>query len=93
MMQKIQITEMSKEQFEEKFDELKSFLLSTQADSHKIIDDEIYLTRKQLAKIFDVELSTIHNWVKKGVLKSYGICGRVYFKKSEVDGALIPLNR
>lgn len=50
------------------------------------------LTRKQVAKMLDVNLSTIHNWTKKGVLTSYGIEGRVYYKRSEVEEAIVKLN-
>lgn len=89
----LQISEISHADFEQKFKELKSLLKKQDESSKKIINDEIYFTRKQLAAKFDVELSTIHNWCKKGYLKPLGIGNRVYFKKSDVDQALMPLNR
>ena len=51
-----------------------------------------YLTRNELRQMFHVDLSTVHNWTKKGKLKAYGIAGRVYYKRSEVEAALKPLN-
>ena len=51
-----------------------------------------YLTRSELAELLSVDLSTIHNYTKKGLLISYGISGRVYYKRAEVDQALIKLN-
>lgn len=52
-----------------------------------------YLTRQQVAKMFDVDLSTIHNWCKGGKLKPLGIGSRVYFLRAEVEAGLIPLNQ
>lgn len=51
-----------------------------------------YLTRQQVAKMFDVDLSTIHNWCKSGKLKPLGIGSRVYFLRSQVEASLKPLN-
>ena len=42
--------------------------------------------------MLDVDLSTIHNWTKRGKLKAYGIAGRIYYKRSEVEMAIKPLN-
>jgi excisionase family DNA binding protein len=44
-----------------------------------------YLTRKEVAAIFKVNISTINNWVRSGKLKQYGIGNRVYFLRSEVE--------
>lgn len=51
-----------------------------------------FLTRNQVKEMFDVDLSTVHNWTKKGKLKAYGIAGRVYYKRSEVEQAIKPIN-
>ena len=51
-----------------------------------------YLSRSDLSKMLKVDLSTIHNWSKKGKLKSYGIGGRIYYKRSEVENAIIKIN-
>lgn len=47
------------------------------------------LTRNEVAEMLKCDLSTIHNWCKKGKLKPYGIGNRVYFKRSEIE--LTPL--
>ena len=49
------------------------------------------LTRTETAKLLKINLSSVHNWTKKGLLKSYGISGKVYYKRSEVESALIEL--
>jgi len=51
-----------------------------------------YLTRNQVKDMLGVDLSTIHNWTKRGKLKAYGIGNRVYYKRSEVEQAIVPLH-
>ena len=51
-----------------------------------------YLTRKEVAKLFNVEISTIHNWCKSKRLKPLGIGSRVYFLLSDIEQSLTPLN-
>lgn len=50
-----------------------------------------YLTRNEVKDILKVDMSTIHNWTKKGKLKAYGIGHRIYYKRSEVEEAIKPL--
>ena len=52
-----------------------------------------YLTRAEVAKWLQIDLSTVHSWTKKGKLKAYGIAHRVYYKRVEVEAALQPLNK
>lgn len=51
-----------------------------------------YLTRQEVAQMFGVDISTIHNWSKRRILKPKGIGGRVYFLRSEIDASIKPLN-
>ena len=51
-----------------------------------------YLTRHEVKKLLNVDLSTIWNWQKKGKLKAYGIGSRVYYKRHEVEQSIKPLN-
>lgn len=51
------------------------------------------LTRNEVAELLKCTLPTIHNWAKTGVITSYGINGRVYFKRSEIENALVCLNK
>lgn len=52
---------------------------------------EEFLTRTATAKLLKINLSTLYLWTKKGILQSYGISGKVYYKRSEVESALIEL--
>jgi len=53
----------------------------------------VYMSRKEVAKMLKVDLSTINNWRRRNVLKSYGISGRVYYKRSEIENAIIELKK
>ena len=50
-----------------------------------------YLTRKNVAEMLHCDLSTIHNWTKKGKLKKYCIGDRAYYKRAEVEAAIIAI--
>ena len=52
-----------------------------------------YLTRSEVAEMLKCDLSTIHNWTKKGKLIPYGIGNRVYYKRHEVEAVLIPFGK
>jgi predicted DNA-binding transcriptional regulator AlpA len=51
-----------------------------------------YLTRSEVAQMFNVDLSTIHNWCKSKKLNPLGIGARVYFLRSDIEQSLTPLN-
>jgi len=52
-----------------------------------------YLTRNDVAKLFKIDLSSVHNWTKKGILKAYQISGRVYYKRIEIETAIVELKK
>ncbi|WP_298527840.1 helix-turn-helix domain-containing protein [uncultured Christiangramia sp.] len=54
-------------------------------------EPEEYLSRAEVAKMLKVDISTIHNWSKSGRLKRYGIGNRVYFKRSDIERAIVQL--
>lgn len=54
-------------------------------------EPEEYLSRSEVAKMLKVDISTVHNWSKSGKLQRHGIGNRVYFKRSEVERAIIQL--
>jgi hypothetical protein len=53
-------------------------------DNFQIKEPEEYLTRQDVATMFQIDLSTVHNWTKKGVLKPYYKGNKVYYLKTEV---------
>ena len=56
------------------------------------IQPKEYLTRLDVAKMFSVDISTVHNWCKSKRLNPLGIGSRVYFLRTEVETSLKPLN-
>ena len=50
-----------------------------------------YLTRSEVAKMLKCDLSTLWSWAKKGKLVPYGIGNRVYYKRNEIESAIIQL--
>jgi hypothetical protein len=80
--------------------ELKSLLKESVKQEFNQLKEEIlcktptqYLTRKEVAKMLHIDLKTLYNWTNKGVLTSYGIRGRVYYKRDEVERAFIELKQ
>lgn len=51
-----------------------------------------YLTRQDVAELFQVNISTVSNWKNDGVINAYGLGGRVYYKRSEIEKAMIKIN-
>lgn len=51
-----------------------------------------YLTRQEVAKMFNVDISTVHNWCKSKKINPLGIGSRVYFLRSDIEASLKPLN-
>lgn len=52
-----------------------------------------FLSRTEVSKLLKVDISTIHNWTKKGKIISYGIGGRVLYKRKEVEKAIVKLKK
>ena len=51
-----------------------------------------YLTRSDVANIFTVSLVTVSDWTAKGLLKSYKLANRVYYKREEIEAALTEIS-
>ncbi len=52
---------------------------------------EEYLTREQTAELLNIDLSTLWHWKKKGILIPYGVGNRVYYRRSDIDNAMVQL--
>lgn len=59
----------------------------------KAVQPVEYLTRQQVAKIFNVDLSTIYNWQKSEKLKPLGLDSKVYFSRTDIEACLAHLNQ
>ena len=54
--------------------------------------EEEYLTRAEVSKIYKVSPSTVSNWKNEGVINAYGLGGRVYYKRTEINSSMIKIN-
>ena len=91
-MEKLKLVHVTPEQLEQLIrDAVKE---SFEANQKVPKNDEsiTYLDRSEVTKILKISIGTLNNWVKQGKLNPYGIGGRVYFKLSEIDQAMVPLN-
>ena len=90
-MEKIEIitnpNEFKKEIAQEVKTHLDEFLKNFKPEPKKE-----FLSRKDVATMFGVDVSSVHNWTKAGKLRALGISGRVYYLRSEVEASLIPIN-
>lgn len=50
-----------------------------------------YMTRNEVRDLLQVDISTVHNLTKRGKLKAYGLGGRVYYKRAEVEESIKPM--
>ena len=57
----------------------------------KPIEPNEFLSRSEVAKMLGVNESTIHNWRVRGVISAYQIGGRVFFKRKDVENAMVKL--
>lgn len=92
-MHQVQIIQETEIFINELSEKLKSDLLPDLVKNFQPREPEEYLTRKSLAKMLDVDLSTIHNYCKRGKLNPLGIGSRVYFRRSDVEKAFVELNK
>jgi len=52
-----------------------------------------YLSRKEVCSLIGINLSTLWSYTKQKKLISYGIGNRVYYKRTEVEAAIIELKK
>jgi hypothetical protein len=52
-----------------------------------------YLGRKKVAEILNVNISSIHNYTVKGILTAFQLGGKIYYKKADIEAAMIELKK
>ena len=70
------------EQIKEILTLVKELSISSNSNISKPNENEL-MSRQATADYFGVDISTIHNWTKKGKLKAYCIGNEVYYRQSE----------
>lgn len=90
-MQQLQFVATTPQQLRNDINQDVKSLLDELKKSFEPKTPQELLTRSETAKLLKINLSTLYLWTKKNRLKSYGISGKVYYKRSEVESALIEL--
>jgi len=91
-MNNIEIIQVDSQAFkQELFNGVKELINNLKANFQPKEPTE-YLTRKEVAELLKCDISTVHNLTKREVLVKHGIGGRVYYKRKEVEQAIIKLN-
>ena len=87
----IQIESIEANELLTRFDKLESAIkaLSNQPKDTATKTEPDYITRREVAKLFKISLVTVNDWTRKGILIAYKIAKRVYYKRSEVESALV----
>jgi len=50
-----------------------------------------YKTRAEVSKMLNVSFVTLNKWNKSGRLKAVGIGGRVLYRQSDIDNAIVEI--
>lgn len=51
-----------------------------------------FLTRNETSEILKISLVTLHDWVKKGILKPYKMGNKTYFSRKEITQTMFSSN-
>ncbi|HPD66382.1 MAG TPA: helix-turn-helix domain-containing protein [Bacteroidia bacterium] len=89
-MNKIQQIVIEKIDSEDFFSQIREILRQEVARMHPE-SEEIHselMTRKETADFLNISLVCLNNWTKTGILTSYNISGKVYYKRHEIMQAL-----
>lgn len=91
-MSEFYLNGLSQNDLKKLFGEVLNIKLGALIEEVKPKKGEVYLTRKEVSDLLKVDLSTVHNWSKKGILKRYQIGGgRVYYKLSDIENSFVEL--
>jgi hypothetical protein len=52
-----------------------------------------FLTRQQTVDLLHIDLSTLWSWTKSKKLTSYSIASRVYYKRTEIENAIVEIKK
>lgn len=81
-----ELVQLIQESFKNQLQDLRKELQNTSSE------DEL-LTREETCNLLKINSSTLWTWTNKGKVKAYGIANRRYYKRSELNEALIELKK
>lgn len=79
-----QLEQLISEAVGKKLEELKNYFIQPSSNAE-------FVSREEAAKFFGKSISTIDNWRRSGKIIRYAIGNSVFFKKSELEQAMVKL--
>lgn len=84
-MNRIEITQVTFEGFKTIIKDILADDIPELLRAHlKPQDEEVLLTREEVAEILRISIPTLYSYTRQGILKTYRLDSRVLYKKSEV---------
>jgi len=80
----VQIQEVSVDELADKVADKLLNKIDVYLKEYATKNDDTILTREEAAKFLKINITTLWNWSKRGILIPFGIGNRVYYKKQEI---------
>lgn len=90
-MQAVTITQITYSELEYLMEKtLKKLIKEFEQSNTTILDDNLWMTRKEVSDMFGISLPTINKWTKEKKINGYKLAGssRVRYKRSEILDSL-----
>ena len=89
MTMNVQIIQTTPQELEELISKLLEKYTEEIKESVKPKEKNKYLTQREVGNLLKVSRSTVYLWTKSGKLKTYSIERKMYYKRKEVEEALV----
>ena len=90
-MKRIQLLETSLSELIKLIEEIIERKVRSLEDNFQPKTPPEFLTRDEVAALLKVDRSTVYNWTKRGILIAHQIGSRVYYKREELENAIVKL--
>lgn len=87
----IQIENLQADELLDRLERMESAIIALGEQRTPISKEETagYITRTDVSRMLKVSIVTVSDWTRKGILTAYKCGNRVYFKRPEVEAALV----
>lgn len=87
----VQIENLQADEILSRLEKMESAIIALGEQKKPISKNEAaeFVTRADVSRMLKVSIVTVSDWTRKGILTAYKCGNRVYFKRSEVEAALI----
>ena len=72
---------------------IKNELAEIKLNLQKPTENTKYLGRKEVAEMLNVNIYSVHNYTVKGILTAFQLGGKVYYRKVDIEAAMIELKK